>query len=135
MGSLRTICTCERTYASTYNSGYSSSLTALGPPTSGNVSATAAGLADNSLASGIMSGYRFTYAPTADSTGCNNRFTVIAEPVTVGETGSEYYFMDETCIIRRNLTRQASAADSPLEGFTQSGEWTFDRGPWRPCAR
>ena len=60
--SLRVISTAEVTYATTYGTGFSTSLAVLGPPASGQaVSATAAGLVDDTLAAGYKSGYTFTY--------------------------------------------------------------------------
>ena len=52
-------------YATTYGTGFSTSLTALGPPASGqSVTSTAAGLVDDTLAAGYKSVYSFFYTPT-----------------------------------------------------------------------
>src|SRR5207245_4038874 len=50
VGALRTIDTAETGYASAYHTGYSPTLAALGPPLSGNGTASAAGLIDCALA-------------------------------------------------------------------------------------
>ena len=66
VGSLRTINTAAITYASTYNAGYPTTLSALQPPAVGaNPTATAAGLVDSVLASGSKSGYAFVYTAGA----------------------------------------------------------------------
>ena len=69
VGSLRAIDTAEITYASTYNTGFSPTLAALGPPASGNGSASAAGMIDSVLAAGSKAGYSFVYAATPDAGG------------------------------------------------------------------
>jgi len=117
VGSLRTINTAEITYASTYNAGYSPTLAALAPPPAGSQpSATAAGLIDSVLASGTKSGYGFVYAPGAAVGGRIETYTLNANPSTVGTTGTNFYFTDQSGVIRQNSTATASASDSPLAG-------------------
>ena len=133
VGSLRTLNTAEVTYSTTYNTGYSSTLGDLGPGSPGaNVpNATAAGLVDEVL-SGIngsggttgpgamqsaKSGYSFIYAPAGtDATGKYNSYTINANPVSPGTTGTNYYFTDQSGVIRQNSTAIAGSADSPLGG-------------------
>ena len=78
VGSLRTLNTAEITYSSTYNVGFTATMTYLAPPTSTtntNPTSTAAGLIDSVLALGSKSGYSFVYsAGTADSTGRINTY-------------------------------------------------------------
>jgi len=88
----------------------------LGPPLSGNGTASAAGLIDSALASGTKTGYRFVYSATADATGRYSTYSVNANPTVPGTTGMNYYYSDQTGVIRQNSTRQASASDSPLGG-------------------
>ncbi len=118
VGSLRTINTCEITYASTYNTGYTSTLLTLGPPAGGgNPTPTSAGLVDSVLAAGTKSGYSFVYAPgTADSSGRINNYSLNANPITVGTTGQNYYFTDQSAVIRQNSSATASSSDSPIGG-------------------
>ncbi len=117
VGSLRTINTAEITYASTYNAGYSALLADLQPPASGNPTATAAGLIDSVLANGAKSGYTFLYTSTivAPST-TRDTYTLNANPTNPGTTGTNYYFTNESGVIRQNSAGAASAADSPLAG-------------------
>ena len=127
VGSLRTLNTAEITYATTYNTGYTSYLGYLGPPVSGTtITSTAAGLIDSVLAgsassnqvyTSTKSGYTFAYTPgTADASGRINTYTITASPITVGTTGTNYYFTDMSGVIRQNSTTTAGSTDSPLAG-------------------
>jgi type IV pilus assembly protein PilA len=114
--SLRTINTCEVTYSSTYNQGYSSTLAQLGPPASGNATSSAAGLIDSVLAAGNKSGYSFVYAASAVVAGSTSNYSINANPISVGTTGQNYYYTDATNVIRQNTSASASASDSPIGG-------------------
>ena len=117
VGSIRTLNTAEITYASTYNSGYSTSLADLAPPAAGaSPTSTAAGLVDSVLAGGSKSGYTFTYTPGAAVGGRIETYSINAGPTTVGTTGTNFYFTDQSGVIRQNSTAAASASDSPLAG-------------------
>ena len=109
VGSLRAINAAAITYASTYKHGFPPSLESLGPPKSENSNASieptdkAAGLIDESLASGTKSNYRFTYvAGPLDSNGKIQTYTVRAEPINPGVTGDNHYFTDQSGVIRQN---------------------------------
>jgi len=117
VGSLRTLNTAEITYSSTYNVGFSNSLAYLMPPAAGaNPTSTAAGLIDSVLGSGAKSGYSFTYSPGAsDSSGRINTYAINASPIT-NSTGTNYYFTDQSGVIRQNSTTTAQATDSPISG-------------------
>jgi len=132
VGSLRTLNTAEVTYATTYNTGYSSTLGDLGPaPAGANVpNATAAGLVDEVL-SGMnnpsgggstatqssKSGYTFTYSNGGtDVSGKVNLYSITATPIAVGTTGTNYYYTDQSGVIRQNSTAVAGSTDSPLAG-------------------
>jgi prepilin-type N-terminal cleavage/methylation domain-containing protein len=112
--SLRVIGTSEVTYAATYGNGYSTTLAMMGPATSGALAtSSAAGLIDDLLASGAKSGYTFIYTPTLlDSTGRYNGYTVLANPIVAGTTGQNFYYEDETHLIRMNATAPAGSTDS-----------------------
>ena len=132
VGSLRTINTAEVTYSTTYNMGYTSTLADLGPPAAGSPTPTAsfAGLIDEVL-SGIgspggtaatanvssKSGYGFQYSPAAtDADGKIDYYNVTATPISAGTTGTNYYYTDQTGVIRQNSTAPAASTDSPLAG-------------------
>jgi prepilin-type N-terminal cleavage/methylation domain-containing protein len=117
VGSLRTFNTAEITYASTYNTGYSSAMNYLAPPTTGNPTSTAAGLVDSVLASGSKSGYTFSYTPSTNTT--TNRTDVYSfngDPITAGTTGTNHYFTDQSGVIRQNSVNTAGSSDSPIAG-------------------
>lgn len=130
VGSLRTLNTAEVTYATTYNTGYSSTLGDLGPPAPGsNPVATAAGLVDEILSgtlvtggpsnatSSAKSGYQFTYSTAGtDLSGRINVYNIIATPISVGTTGTNFYYTDQSGVIRQNSTAVAGSSDSPLNG-------------------
>ncbi len=128
VGSLRAINTAEGTYLTTFNDGYSATLGYLGPPASGGQPTfTAAGLLDDVL-SGMAtggstndisskSGYNFTYAPTnQDATSRYNGYWVTASPADYNVTGTDYYFSDESSVIRQDNTTTATASSTPLGG-------------------
>jgi prepilin-type N-terminal cleavage/methylation domain-containing protein len=113
--SLRVLGTSEVTYAAIYGNGYSATLSALGPvPAGGVATASAAGLVDDLLASGTKSGYQFIYTPTLPEPSGNryNGYTFLANPLSVGTSGVNFYYEDETHIIRMNTTAQAGSTDS-----------------------
>jgi len=128
VGSLRTLNTAEVTYATTYNTGYSSTLGDLGPaPAGGSPVATAAGLVDEVLSGSLAgtataatsskSGYTFTYTPGGtDTSNKINTYYFTAAPISVGTTGTNFYYTDQSGVIRQNSTAVASSTDSPLAG-------------------
>ena len=115
VASLHTLSIAEMTYASTFGAGYSADITTLASPAGGGTSSsTAAGLIDSVLASGVKSGYTFTYSPgAADTTGRINAFSFSADPVS-SSTGTQYYYTDESGVIRQNSTTTAGNTDSPV---------------------
>jgi prepilin-type N-terminal cleavage/methylation domain-containing protein len=115
--SVRTISTAEASYYTTYGTGYSTSLAALGPPPAGQgASSTAADLVDNVLASGFKSGYSFFYTPTLYTASTNtwNGYTLLANPSTYGQTGGMYYYSDQSFLIRANSTTVATSTDTAV---------------------
>ncbi|MBZ5566186.1 MAG: prepilin-type N-terminal cleavage/methylation domain-containing protein [Acidobacteriia bacterium] len=113
--SLRVINTSEVAYSVTYT-GYSPSLAALGPPPPGAaVTAAKAGLIDQQLAGGLKSGYIFTYTPTQlDANGQYRGYTINANPSQYNVTGVNYYYTDQSHVIRQNATQPASATDEAV---------------------
>jgi len=116
VGSLRTLNTAEITYSSTYNSGFSATLTYLQPGTAANPSSTAAGLIDSVLATGLKNGYRFTYsAGPRDDYGRIDTYSITAVPMDPLKWPN-FYYTDQSGVIRQNSTTTASSTDSPLAG-------------------
>ena len=139
VGSLRTVNTAEVTYSSTYTYGYVSTLASLGPPAVGSPdTSSAANLIDSILAQGIKSTYGFSYTvnvqppalvtctttPTSTGTAAtppqtNTSYTVNASPIacpTVKGSMGNYYFTDQSGVIRQNNTTEAGPTDNPLAG-------------------
>jgi prepilin-type N-terminal cleavage/methylation domain-containing protein len=115
--SLRIISTSEVAYFTTYGTGFSTSLVALGPPAPGQPAvATAAGLIDESLAGGYKSGYDFFYTPTQYFAGTNMwyGYTLQANPTAYGQSGLVYYYTDQSHVIRANSANPASSTDSAV---------------------
>ena len=115
VASLHTLGIAEMTYGSTYGTGYSWVMSYLASPAAGvTPTSTAAGLIDSVLASGVKSGYNFTYSPGAiDGTGRVNAFSFSANPVS-SSTGTQYYYTDASGVIRQNSTSAAGTTDSPV---------------------
>ena len=117
VSSLRTLNTAEVTYSSTFGGGYSVDLASLAsPPAGANATSTAAGLIDSVLAQGSKSGYTFTYSPgVSDVTGRINAYSFNAAPNS-NSTGTNYYYTDQSGVIRMNATTTAADTDSALAG-------------------
>src|SRR5579862_4149104 len=117
VGSLRTLNTSEVTYSSTFNVGFTQTLAYLQPPAAGaSPTSTAAGLIDSVLAAGTKSGYSFTYSPgDTDSSGKINTYSFTAVPLS-SSTGTNFYYTDQSGVIRQNSTTTASSTDSPISG-------------------
>ncbi|HUU12117.1 MAG TPA: hypothetical protein VM182_00230, partial [Terriglobia bacterium] len=88
----------------------------LGPGTTAVPTASAAGLIDSVLAGGVKSGYSFSYTPGAVVGGRIDTYSINANPVTAGTTGTNFYFTDHSGVIRQNSAAAATATDSPLAG-------------------
>ncbi len=117
VGCLRTINTAVVVYKSSYRRGFPVSLLAMGPATTGKTpSADAADLIDETLVSGIRSGYRFSYAVTQlDENGLPTAYEVHADPVVPGNTGFKHFYTDQTGVIRIDRAGPANQNSPPVE--------------------
>ena len=118
VASLRTLNTSEITYTSTFNVGFSANMSYLASPTTAGAvpTSTAAGMIDSVLAAGIKSGYSFIYSPgPSDSSGRINQYQFTAQPIS-SSTGTNFYYTDQSGVIRQNSTTAAASSDSPLAG-------------------
>jgi type IV pilus assembly protein PilA len=112
---MRNITTANVVYSSTYGIGYATSLATLGPPPgSGQPSPTNASLIDDVLALGTKSGYTYIYTPGSPVNGIIDSFQLNASPVSPGVTGNQYFFTDDSGVIRQNVSAPASASDTPI---------------------
>ncbi|HUK52349.1 MAG TPA: prepilin-type N-terminal cleavage/methylation domain-containing protein [Candidatus Binatia bacterium] len=112
VGSLRTITAACVTYSSIYGIGFPAALSNLG--TSGGAGPASADLLDNTLAAGVKSGYVFVYTSSAAVSNVVPAYAVQANPLTWSQTGTRYFFTDQSGVIRFNLSAAASANDSPI---------------------
>ena len=126
VGSLRTITSGEATFQSTYSDGYAITLLQLGGPVGSNT-CTNSGIIDPVLGGAdpsTKSGYQFT-ADKGDGVqltgatvpnGCPawgyTGFNFAAAPVSPGSTGTAYYCVDESAVIRTGV----AATTSPCSG-------------------
>jgi prepilin-type N-terminal cleavage/methylation domain-containing protein len=99
ISAIRNIVTSHITYSATVGAGsYATDLATL----------QGAKLIDSVLGSGTKDGY--TFASTGGSIG----FTITAEPITAGSTGTRYFFSDESGVIRYNTGGSADNSSNPL---------------------
>jgi len=113
---IRAVVTANVVYSSTYGIGYSTDLVSLGPGASGGApTPNNAGLIDDILASGVKSGYAFTYSAAAPVSGALvPSYQLMADPVTPGYTGNRHFFTDDSGVIRQNLSSPATVSDIPI---------------------
>jgi type IV pilus assembly protein PilA len=113
--SVHAISTAEIGYLSAFPTiGYSVNLANLGD---GGASpcpgiSTASCFLDPALATGVKSGYKFTY--TQDGNTPSLAYTLNADPQAYGLTGLSSYFIDQTNVIRYNTQTTAGPNDPPL---------------------
>jgi prepilin-type N-terminal cleavage/methylation domain-containing protein len=125
VGSMRSIVTAEVGYNAagwangTTPIGFSAALSNLGgtggcnPPTSTSTCFIDNVLANATTQATAKSGYYFTYAPTGG--GPNTGFNLNGQPATPGQTGSRYFFTDQSGVIRFNPSASATSTDNPLQ--------------------
>jgi hypothetical protein len=86
---------------------FATRLEELGPPASGPAGLASAGLIPGGLAKGIRIGYRFILI------GGPNGYTLNANPVAFGTTGTRTFFSDQTHVIRHNWGPEPATINSP----------------------
>lgn len=93
------------------------SLAALGPAAEGEPNEDAAGLLDAELVRGELSGYRFRYEPVdSDGDGTPDGFRIFADPAEPGRSGSRWFFVDATGLIRESREGPATPSSPPIPG-------------------
>jgi type IV pilus assembly protein PilA len=111
--SLRSISTAEILYSTTFGVGFSTNITQLSG-TGVNPDQNNAGLIDETLASGIKSGYIFTYTPlTTDAQGHTTTYSLAADPQS-STTGQRHFYTELTGVIRSNISVPAGPSDLPI---------------------
>ncbi|HEV2348377.1 MAG TPA: prepilin-type N-terminal cleavage/methylation domain-containing protein [Terriglobia bacterium] len=123
VASERTIDTAEVTFASTYNTGYSTTLAQLGG--TGVTTINNAELIDTVLASGQKSSYFFYYVSCPAVPGPNDGtmgngacayvsfYQASANP-SAGVGKGTFYYTDPSGITRQNAIAYAGPSDSPI---------------------
>lgn len=115
VSAMRTIATATVLYDAAYHQGYPSSLAALGPANGAQTGASHADIIDVVLASGTRNGYIFIYAPSDPSdVGQYSSYTVHASPLKPGLTGRNYFYLDQTTILRFKQSGPADATSTPI---------------------
>ena len=108
VASLRTLNTSSVLYNTNYQQ-YPTAISQMG--TSGAASSTSADLIDSVLAGGQKSGYNFTWT----GGGTTGTYSINANPVTPNQTGTIYYYTDQSLVIRSSASGTATSA-SPAIG-------------------
>jgi type IV pilus assembly protein PilA len=107
ISAIRTIHTAQVQYYSQYQR-YATSLTELGPPTSGNASISSADLIDATLAAGLKQGYKFVV------TGLQGGYTISAIPEPYGTSGSRTFYSDQSMGVHEHSGPEAATLQDPL---------------------
>jgi len=111
VGSLRTITTANIAYSTACpQTGFAATLLEL---SAGTTCPAAANEIDNTLATGNKSGYSFNYALGGSGTPAT-QFHVNANPQSTS-SGTRYFYVDESGVIRSNSTSAAGVNDNALQ--------------------
>jgi hypothetical protein len=112
---MRTLNESVLLYLNTYG-GFPHALSDMGPGSGGpGATSASADLIDSVLASGVKSGYRFTYAAVAtDPAGNVLSYTITATPVVPGSSGQRSFFTDQSGTIRSTANGTADSTSTPL---------------------
>jgi type IV pilus assembly protein PilA len=115
VGAMRTLNESVLLYLNTYG-GFPHALSDMGPGSGGpGATSASADLIDSVLASGVKSGYRFTYAAVAtDPAGNVLSYTITATPVVPGSSGQRSFFTDQSGTIRSTASGTADSTSTPL---------------------
>jgi type IV pilus assembly protein PilA len=112
---MRTLNESVLLYSNSYG-GFPHLLADMGPGSNGTQPTSAASdLIDSVLASGVKSGYRFSYAPVAvDPSGNVLSYSITATPVVPGSTGQRSFFTDQSGTIRSTSNGTADSTSAPI---------------------
>ena len=111
---LKTLTQSATMYSMSYG-GFPHAISDLGPGGGTNPSSAAADLIDGVLASGVKSGYVFTFkALAADPGGNVVGYSITAVPAVPGSTGQRSFFTDTSGVIRASPSGTADSSSRPL---------------------
>jgi type IV pilus assembly protein PilA len=103
---IQTITSMQTQYMSQFGK-FATTLTELGPPTSGGPGPQAADLIPGSLATCDKDGYTFTMAATPQG------YTLNANPKAFNSTGRRTFYTDQSMTIRQNWSADPANVSSP----------------------
>jgi type IV pilus assembly protein PilA len=112
---LKTLGTSAIMYSTTYG-GFPHAISDMGPSGgSPNASSSGADLIDSVLATGVKSGYKFTYAVVAsDPAGNVLSYSISASPVVPGTSGQRSFYTDQSGTIRASTGGSADSSSTPI---------------------
>jgi type IV pilus assembly protein PilA len=112
---LQTLNSSAVMYSNSYG-GFPHSISNLGPSGGGpNSSSAAADLIDSGLATGVKSGYKFTFTVlAADPAGNVVSYAITAVPVTPGTTGQKSFYTDQGGTVRVSPSGTADSSSPPI---------------------
>ena len=115
IGALKALTESAVMYSNSYG-GFPHAISNLGPAGgSPNSSSAAADLIDAGLATGVKSGYKFTFSVRAtDTVGNVVSYGITAVPVTPGSTGQRSFYTDESGTIRVSPSGTADSSSPPI---------------------
>lgn len=115
VGALKALTESAVMYSNSYG-GFPRSISNLGPSGGGpNSSSVAADLIDSTLASGVKSGYKFTFTiVAADPAGNVVSYAITAVPVTPGTSGQKAFYTDQGGVIRVSPSGTADSSSPPI---------------------
>jgi prepilin-type N-terminal cleavage/methylation domain-containing protein len=113
--SLRTLNSTAVMYSMTYG-GFPHAISDLGPNAgSPNPTSASADLIDSVMATGVKSGYKFTFSPAAtDPSGNVLGYSILAVPLIPGTTGQRSFYTDQSGTIRATASGTADSASTPI---------------------
>jgi type IV pilus assembly protein PilA len=111
---LKTLDTSAIMYSTTYG-GFPHSISDLGPSGGPNASSSGADLIDSVMATGVKSGYKFTYTVVAsDPAGNVLSYSITASPVVPGTSGQRSFYTDQSGTIRASTGGSADSSSTPI---------------------
>jgi type IV pilus assembly protein PilA len=115
VGALKALTESAVMYSNSYG-GFPHTISNLGPSSgSPATSSAAADLIDSSLATGVKSGYKFTFTIVAtDPAGNVVSYAITAVPVTPGSTGQKAFYTDQSGTIRVSPNGTADSSSPPI---------------------
>jgi len=115
VGALKALTESAVMYSNSYG-GFPQAMSNRVPSGGGPVaSSAAADLIDSGLATGVKSGYKFTFTVVAtDPAGNVVSYAITAVPVTPGSTGQKAYYTDESGTIRVSNSGTADSSSPPI---------------------